>query len=162
MRHAPARERDITDAEDDAQRPLTSDGEKKARRIARGLRALDVSFDLIFASPLERAQATARIVAGELGLEDAFRLHEELAPKGDPETLIEQLARLAERPKRVLLVGHEPYLGRLTAMLVAGNTGAEIKFKKGGLCRLSVDALRYGACARLEWLLPPRLLEELD
>ena len=33
--------------------------------------------------------------------------------------------------------------------------------KKGGLCKLAVDALKHGRCATLQWLLPPKLLTRL-
>jgi phosphohistidine phosphatase SixA len=59
----------------------------------------------------------------------------------------------------VLLVGHEPYLGKLIALLAAGNTSLEVDFKKGGLCKLEAESLRYGRCAKLVWLLPPRQME---
>jgi len=36
-----------------------------------------------------------------------------------------------------------------------------VRFKKGGLCKLQVDAPRYGRCARLAWLLAPRQLRRL-
>jgi hypothetical protein len=49
-------------------------------------------------------------------------------------------------------------LSRLIALLTAGNTGMEIDLKKGGLCKLETESLRYGRCATLEWLLAPRHL----
>jgi phosphohistidine phosphatase SixA len=56
----------------------------------------------------------------------------------------------------VLLVGHEPHLGELTSLLVAGQAGCGFTFKKGGLARLTTEALKAGRCATLEWLLTPR------
>jgi phosphohistidine phosphatase len=54
------------------------------------------------------------------------------------------------------LVGHEPYLSELIALLIAGDAPVRITMRKGGLCKLSVDALQYGRCAVLEWLLTPK------
>ncbi len=70
--------------------------------------------------------------------------------------LIEELKRKhGKRERKVLLVGHEPYLSRLIALLISGNTSAAITMKKGSLCKLSIDNLVFGGCASLEWLLTP-------
>lgn len=57
-----------------------------------------------------------------------------------------------------MLVGHEPYLSDLIAMLVAGDPSVSITMKKGGLCCLSIDNLGYEKCATLEWLMMPAQL----
>jgi len=58
-----------------------------------------------------------------------------------------------------LLVGHEPYLSQLIALLSSGGTSATIDMKKGGLCKLETEGLEYGHCATLQWLLTPRQME---
>ena len=73
--------------------------------------------------------------------------------------LIQQLNQFRPEPENVLLVGHEPYLGKVVALLAAGNISREIDFKKGGLCKLEADFLLYGRCAKLAWLLTPRQME---
>jgi len=55
-----------------------------------------------------------------------------------------------------LLVGHEPYLSELISLLVAGDSSLCVVMKKGGLCKLSVETLKHGRCACLEWLLTPK------
>ena len=55
-------------------------------------------------------------------------------------------------------MGHEPYLSKLIALLTAGNTNMEIDLKKGSLCKLEADSLRYARCAALVYLLAPRHL----
>ena len=44
------------------------------------------------------------------------------------------------------------------ALLSAGNTSMEIDLKKGSLCKLEAETLRYGRCATLVCLLAPRHL----
>ena len=61
-----------------------------------------------------------------------------------------------------MLVGHEPYLSDLVAMLVAGDPSVSITMKKGGLCCLSIDHLGYDKCATLEWLMTPAQLVRID
>ena len=59
-------------------------------------------------------------------------------------------------PDRVLLVGHEPNLSELISLLVSGDASLNLAMKKGGLCKLSAEALSPRRCATLEWLLTPK------
>jgi phosphohistidine phosphatase len=140
----------------DAERPLTPRGRRRLSQIAGAMRALRISFDLILASPYVRAQQTAAIVARSLKLRKKLELFEALTPGGNPQALIQHLNGLRPKPKNILLVGHEPYLSKLVALLASGNTNMETDFKKGGLCKLEVETLRCGRCATLVWLLAPR------
>lgn len=160
LRHGPAVERGNFRGRDDSQRPLTPDGRKKMRAAARGLRALGLSFDLILSSPLVRAHDTADLVAKVLTNRRHLRLTELLTPEADPAKLIRHLATLP-RPQSVLLVGHEPHLSTLLAMLVGARAAPPLKLRKGAVCLLSVGKLRCGSCARLEWLLTARHLARL-
>ena len=162
LRHAPAGVRAPEDRADDNLRPLTPGGIKQMRRIARAMRRMNLKFDLILSSPIKRAMQTAEIVAAEFRFKRRLKLTEQLAPHGDAEILLERLSVLCARSRRVLLVGHEPYLGRLAGVLLAGRDAAAFKLKKAGLCRLSVRRLSYGPCAELDWWLTPRLMEQMS
>ena len=139
----------------DSQRRLTLDGAQKMRRIAKGMKALDLKFDLILSSPYLRARETAEIVAKTFGCEKALKLSPALAADGNPKELIEELKHKYRREKRVVLVGHEPYLSNLVSLLLSGHTDISVNLKKGGLCSLTIAELHYGRCATLEWLLTP-------
>lgn len=157
LRHAIAEERDSDKYPDDSLRPLTARGRKRMRRIAEGLAAAGLWFDVIYTSPFVRARQTADIVA------TAFRarkkLHETrtLATDGDPEELISLVNALKGRADSILLVGHEPYLSDLISVLVTGDSSFTLSMKKGGLCKLLADTLKYEKCASLEFLLPPSI-----
>ncbi len=161
LRHAIAVQRGTKGFEQDSERPLTEKGIKKMRRIARGMAALGLSFDLILSSPFLRARQTAEIVTDVGGSKEKLELCPFLETGGDPEALIRDLASREEALASVLLVGHEPYLSELVSVLIAGDAGAGIMLKKGGLCMLSAESLRFGRCATLEWLLTPSQLEKL-
>jgi phosphohistidine phosphatase len=103
-----------------------------------------------------RAAQTAEIVAKSLKRRKQMKFTDDLTPGGNPKLLIQLVNELRPRPKNILLVGHEPYLGKLIALLTAGNTSMEIDLKKGSLCKLETDSLRYGRCATLVSLLAPR------
>jgi phosphohistidine phosphatase len=158
LRHGIAVERGTRGYSKDSDRPLTPEGRKKMRSIARALRQFELSFDLILSSPYVRARQTAEIVVEILEAEDRLKFSEHLAAEGDAEDLVEQLKGLYHSPASVLLVGHEPYLGQLISLLLMGKPDLALTLKKGGLCKLMVQRLVYGRCATLEWLLTPRHL----
>ena len=142
----------------DAERPLTPKGRRRMVQIAGAMGAMKISFDVILSSPYVRAKQTAEIVAKSLKRRKQLQLTEELTPGGNPKSLIQHLNELRPKPKNILLVGHEPYLSKLIALLTAGNTNMEIDLKKGGLCKLETDSLRCACCATLVWLLAPSQL----
>lgn len=158
LRHGIAVERGTEGYEDDTRRPLTPKGERRMKQIARAMKKLELSFDLILSSRLIRARQTAEIVAKTLKLVDHLKFSEHLAPDGDSKNLIRDLDHLLQQPKSVLLVGHEPYLSDLLGTLLVGKSTLHVNFKKGGLCLLTADKLRHGPCATLEWLMTPRQL----
>jgi phosphohistidine phosphatase len=158
LRHGIAVDPSAPDFAKDAERPLTPKGRRRLRQIAGAMGALKISFDVIFSSPYVRARQTAEIVAKELKQRKKLKFTDELTPGGNPKSLIQRLNELKPRPENILLVGHEPYLSKLIALLTAGNTSMEIDLKKGGLCKLETESLRYTRCATLAWLLTPRHL----
>ena len=162
LRHGLAAEPDVQNFSQDAHRPLTPKGKSKLWEIAEGMASLELAFDLILSSPYLRARQTAEIVAEALKARKRLELSETLAPAGSTKKLIELLKKLEPSAGDVLLVGHEPYLSELIALLVAGQTGLSVVMKKGGLCKLSAASLQPGRCATLEWLLTPKQLALLS
>ncbi|MDH4094688.1 MAG: histidine phosphatase family protein [Betaproteobacteria bacterium] len=119
-RHAEAE-----DGGPDLERRLTPKGRKHAERMAAWLlQRLPAKF-LVLASPARRAQETARA----LGV--PCRTLPELAPGAR----VRDILTAAEWPQRrnaVVVVGHQPDLGRAAAFLVSG-AEAPWTVKKGGL-----------------------------
>lgn len=139
----------------DADRPLTEDGIKKMKNIAKSMRKMGLSFDAILSSPYNRAKGTADIVGGVLECKSLIRLTSNLVSDANPEALLKEINEDYTQKKKVLLVGHEPYLSNLISVLISGKHDVSIKLRKGGLCKLTADALRPGKCATLEWLMGP-------
>jgi len=161
LRHGLAGERSDSATEPDSARALTKEGRQKMRRIAGGMKSLEVKPDLILTSPYIRAHQTAGIVAKALNCEKRLHLAPALEPDGNPKELIDSLKNQSRKCAQVLLVGHEPYLSRLISLLISGDTRIAIALKKGSLCLLSTESLQYGRCATLEWLLSPGQLRSL-
>ena len=160
IRHAIAVDESTPEYEEDNQRPLTDKGKKKMRQIAKGLRALGVSFDLILSSPYVRAKETAEILADVFKLKKSIEFSENLIPMGDPDLLIAELNEKYSVDS-IALVGHEPELTHLIGALVSENAGVDVTLKKGGVCSLTADDLHHTRKATLEWLLTPGILVEL-
>jgi phosphohistidine phosphatase len=157
LRHGIAAERGTGLYASDADRPLTSKGRRKLRRAAAAMRAMELTFDVILSSPLVRARQTAELVANAMRSRHKLELTELLAPGAGAAGLLRRLKQL--KPQNALLVGHEPDLSAFASRLLTGGDGLAITFKKGGLCRLSIEMLRAGRCASLEWLVTPAQLE---
>lgn len=155
IRHGIAAERQ--DEEDDAQRALTSKGAEKTQNVARRLKELGLTLDLIFASPLLRARQTGQILL-EMGLAPQLETLPALTPGGD---LTEALAALTaeEALEKIALVGHQPDLGQWAETLVWGDSQDKLILKKAGIIGLAFNS---GAVApgegELFLLAPPRFL----
>jgi phosphohistidine phosphatase len=159
LRHGIAVDHGTPGYERDSERPLTPEGRRKIRLIARALGRLDINPGVILTSPLVRAHQTADIIATVLRLKDGLHICRHLASGGDAKLLIAEINKSYSRAPSVMLVGHEPDLSELASLLISGKTdGAHLELKKGGLCVLETDALRAGQCATLIWLAPPKLL----
>ena len=143
---------------EDAQRALTPKGRARMAAIARGLRTLKVRPNLILTSPLRRAQETAAILARGLGNVEMTELSQ-LAENGVHPADLGHLLAGYQGVDEVMVVGHQPGLGKLASFLLTGSAeGCAMEFKKGGLACLSAEAGRELQRYRLEWLLTPRAL----
>ena len=162
LRHGVAVQRGTPGYKNDRLRPLTPDGRRRLDAVARGIKRLGVSFDVIFSSPLVRARETAELIARGLGLDRHVSTSPHLAPDADTGRLLVEVETMLSRTSAsVLLVGHEPDLSRLASVLVFGEEGGMIKLRKGGLVKLTAAEWRRGRRARLEALLTPEQLQRL-
>ncbi len=155
LRHAIAEERSSRWTGHDADRPLTRKGAKKMKRIASTMLDLGISFDIILSSPFRRAQQTAEIVAGRFDCPERLHYTRHLKVGASRRALVRELSSRFGTRESVLLVGHEPFLSGLISTLIAGDDRVPITLKKGGICKLTVNTLRFGRCATLDWLVGP-------
>ena len=161
LRHGLADDRSEWIQGKDRGRPLTKEGRKTTRRSAKAMAELGLRFDWILSSPYVRARDTALIVADHFGLRKSVELRDELTPMGNPEELTKVLASGNKSAEPVLIVGHEPFLSRYASVLLTGHAVPRLRLKKGGLCKLQITHLRFGACAELQWLLTARQLTKI-
>ena len=109
----------------DLARRLTARGDKQAARIAAWLDRQLPSGAVVLSSPAVRAEETARALGRK------FKTHVHLAPESDPMALL-ALAQWPSGQHPVVLVGHQPALGRVVAGLL-GLTEPDCAIKKGAL-----------------------------
>jgi phosphohistidine phosphatase len=158
MRHGIAEDRADGHVRGDAGRSLTRKGIKRVRGVASELKNRGVDFDLILASPLRRAQETASVVADVFGSAGIVQTSTHLKIGGMHSRLIEELREHFGNYKSILLVGHEPSLSALISLLLTGGGHAAVTIKKGGVCKLTINRLRDGKCATMEWLMTPAMM----
>jgi len=155
IRHAIAVDRDVVDVITDAARELTPEGVEKFRRSARALRRSAVEPREIWTSPLLRARQTAEILSDELKDRPPVIVVKALEPSGHFEEVIERLEQNSKLDA-VALVGHEPYLGEITSLLIGGPRNRAIPIKKGGAACIEIDDFRPPYHGELRWLITPR------
>jgi phosphohistidine phosphatase len=161
FRHGPAGARDQARWPDDGKRPLTAKGMIRTKAAARGLSKLEKGISLILTSPLVRAEQTAQIVRDVIGDSAKIVTLQELSPGGSNRALIAHLSELPQQ-RTVVLVGHEPGLGKLASLLALGSgTTGELKLKKAGAAGLKFDGPPRAGSGDLSWLLSRRLLTRL-
>ena len=144
----------------DSQRPLSREGEKTMLQVAGGIKKLEDPFDLILTSPYLRALRTAEILAEAFDSKKLF-VTDHLAAEADPRAVITEITDNFAGLQNIILVGHEPFLSGLISVLLSGQPGVALDFKKAALCKLAIEDLRFGKCATLTWFLPPRQLTRL-
>lgn len=144
VRHAIAEARG--GAWEDAERPLTLEGIERVERTVRGLARLRVEFDHVYTSPWRRALETAQRLAPLMPTGD--RRQTELLAQAPTPALLRQL-----HGERIALVGHEPWLGELLALLVVGDPtlGNRFPFKKAGVAWLEGSAEPGGCDLKAHW-----------
>jgi phosphohistidine phosphatase len=141
----------------DPQRPLSARGGDQVRRVSAvaarmGLRPAEIRH-----SGKRRAAQTAEIFAEALGLRDAVVTASGLAPNDDVWPVAAALAAAAEP---MMLVGHLPFLSRLTSLLLVGDADRPlVQFPMAGIVCLAREAPASGGVPAwsLAWALTPAI-----
>jgi phosphohistidine phosphatase len=122
-RHAEAHP--LREGQSDLERRLTANGERQARRMGLWLQQRLPATTRVLVSPAARCTASAD------ALERRYRVEALLAPDQSVDALL-QAAQWPDAVTPVLIVGHQPTLGRVAAKLLAG-TEQDWAVKKAGV-----------------------------
>ena len=165
IRHGAAEDKDAfaRTGQDDGLRPLTKNGKREMRLVARGLKVVAPTIAVLASSRLVRARQTAAIVAEEYGI-DVVEEIDALVPDARPNELLEWLRKIDQRVDAgdaVGIVGHEPHLSSVVTWLMSGQTESRIVLKKAGACRLDFAARPTAGRGELRWLMAPEQLRRM-
>lgn len=136
----------------DPARALTGKGRQQAATMARWLKSHLPTDAKILVSPARRAQQTAQA----LGV--AYETCAALAPQSDASEVL-HAAGWPHGKRAVVMVGHQPTLGQLAALLLTGSN-ADWAIKKGAVWWLTNRGIQGESQARLEAVMAPSLLEK--
>ena len=150
---------------DDHERPLAPRGRKAARLLARHFRELGADPELILCSTAQRTRETLDMVLPGLGKTPIIATERGLYLAG-AESMLDRLRDIASGVKRAMIIGHNPGLHELAAIL-AQKGSAQLtsalarKFPTGALATFRVDApwaeLEPGACKLVSYVIPTEL-----
>jgi phosphohistidine phosphatase len=176
VRHAKAFERNHGTWPDDGRRPLTEEGSRAFRIVAKRLGEIAPAVDRVETSSFERARATAEILHEFAGWPRPERA-ERLEPAGETEN---QAALSAERTQSLMRsvvamralpsvawVGHEPILSAVASLFLAGKPNAlRLDFRKGAALAIEFDELTSEptSCVgrgRLLWMVTPKVVKRI-
>jgi len=139
--------------EEDPRRDLTEKGRMDIEAVAHHLKRLNVGVDQIIHSGKTRANTTAQILAEHLQPKSGMEKAPGLAPLDDPQTIAD---RIAAMDKDLMVVAHLPNLGKLAALLLAGDRDRDVvNFHMGGAVRLR--RMDKGQWA-VDWVIVPETI----
>jgi len=135
----------------DAARQLTAAGRTGNRRVAEQLKEKQGAFEQVLVSPFVRAQQTA---------DDVLKLYpaitrqrcDALTPESRPQELLEIMA--AKGSDSFLLIGHNPLVSRLVALLTDGRITPERYLGTSDLVAIETE-VAAPACGVLKYYLAP-------
>lgn len=147
----------LKDKIEDNERPLEKKGKRIMKDIAKGLKKLKISFDLVLTSPLLRAKESAEIVNAYCGNTKKIKETELLSPGASFDHLIEFLNNLKDS-STVAIVGHEPFLSSFASYCLSKNNKSFINLKKSGIIKLEINEIIKPGDCKLLWLMEPKPL----
>ena len=134
LRHGIAADLAPRGPQTDEERPLTAAGREKLTAACSTYASVATCPTRILASPLIRAQQTARVFADATGFDGEIESEPVLVPGARPLAILDTLrAELLSGASAIALVGHEPHLGGLLGLLLTGGERISIPLRKGML-----------------------------
>jgi len=133
----------------DAERQLSDAGRDAIARVADEYLRRDWHPERVYTSPLRRARQSAAILTHRIKPPADYEILDALLPEEPPEGVVAHLSSVG-LPEHVVLVGHQPLLGRLAAHLTKGK---EPSVPTAGLLvlRFAGPIAAGGAALELQW-----------
>ena len=148
VQHAKAASKDA-----DPERSLTGEGRQEMRKVAAFIRPLNLSVDYLWHSGKKRAVQTSDILAEVVRTKQDAAARNGLAPNDEVAALTDELV---SAQGDIMIVGHQPFLGKPASLLVTGSEGANaVAFRNAGIVCL---ARLNGGQWQVEWIVTPELI----
>ncbi len=136
----------------DPERGLSEQGLQEVTTIAAAADSHKIHVTRIYHSGKKRALQTAEIIATALQPENGVHSKSGLNPLDD----VVSFLNVIEKEDHIMLVGHLPFMEKLTAYLICGTPETPvIKFQNGGIVCLENDLQRRSWI--IKWTLFPKL-----
>jgi phosphohistidine phosphatase len=132
-------------------RPLSSHGLQQAAGVGRFCREQGIRFDHVFCSPLLRARQTVETLQREAGV-TPIQTTELLSSSSDPHQILLALRSLDRED--VLLVGHEPHLGKTVSLLLGPDDRSRVEMRTCSLACVVTAGPPNPGRGILRWLIP--------
>jgi phosphohistidine phosphatase len=148
----------------DLDRPLAPRGQRAVPLIAKHIKAHGWTPELVLCSPAERVRQTWQLMAPILGERAACKTLKTIY-LGAPSRLLEALRRADDGVRTLMMIGHNPGLGRLAVDLSGAGPGRALarlrdKFPTAGLAVIGFEAEHWADLApgagRLEAFVRPK------
>lgn len=133
---------------------LSEKGMQDIKTVAAYAAKLNMSVSRIFHSGKKRALQTAEVFAYYLKPEKGVSATDGLSPLDDPEIWFQRISQMNED---IMLVGHLPYLGKLSALILCSDKRRSIvNFKAGSIgCLRNFEDSTWS----LEWMMSPEVIK---
>jgi phosphohistidine phosphatase len=143
----------------DFDRALNERGRKESRAVGTFIRKQSLALDLVLSSPAKRARETTELVLASANLAVDVRYDQRIYEAG-PLRLTEVISQIEEERSIVLLVGHNPGMEELLALL----TDRVEHLATGSLAKIDLKADRWNKVPEekgsLDWMVKPKELAE--
>jgi len=138
---------------EDPERSLTAKGETEVVAVSKMAGGLQIRPSKIYYSGKLRAKQTAEIIAGALKISDSLvQPAPGLNPNDDIHPWVE---RISKEREDLMLVGHLPFLEKLTSFLLCGDEKAGlVLFRYGAIVCLDQKGDKGWA---VRWILTPEM-----
>ena len=150
MKHILMQHGDAVSADIDPQRPLSDSGRRDVLRLSDILARAQASPTRIMHSGKTRARQTAELIGAAASPSAVIEVAEGLGPNDSVEPWAIKVATWVEP---AAIVGHMPFVGRLTALLVVGSANADlVEFVPGSVLCVEQDS---DGRWKIAWMLRP-------
>ena len=140
---------------EDPERSLTERGEKEVMSVSKVSSGLHIRPSKVFHSGKLRAKQTAEIIANGLRIPNStIQPAQDLNPNDDIRPWAD---RISKEKEDLMLVGHLPFLEKLTSFLLCGNENVRlVLFRHGAIVCLDQKEDKGWA---VRWILTPQMAE---